>query len=100
MWTEAVCAGALEQFAQALAGRAAVAQRAAAEADVAGGEEPSLAEIERACRDCAEAFSRMALRQASRKRIVELLRLERFYEACSRPIADPAALPALIHVHP
>ncbi len=99
IWTEAICSGALEQFAQTLAGRAAVAQRAAAEAEVAGGEEPTVAEIERACRDCAEAFSRMALRQASRKRIVELLRLERFYEAWSRRIADPAAIRALIDVH-
>ena len=97
IWTEAICSGALTQFAQTLAGRAAVAQRAAAEGGM--GEEPGQAEIERACRDCADAFSRMALRPASRERIAELLRLERLYEAWSRRFADPAAIRALIDLH-
>jgi hypothetical protein len=97
VWTEAICSGALAQFARTLAGRAAVAQRAATEGGM--GEEPSLAKIERACHDCADAFSRMALRPASRERIAELLRLERLYETWSHRFADPAAIRALINVH-
>jgi hypothetical protein len=95
--TEAICSGALERFAQTLAGRAAVAPRAAAEAGA--GEEPSLPEIERAASDCAGTFSRMALPPASPERIAELLRLERLYEAWSRTFADPAAVRALIDAH-
>jgi hypothetical protein len=97
IWTEAICSGALAQLAQTLAGRAAVAQRAAAE--VGMGEEPGLEDIERACRDCADAFSRTALPQATPERIAELLRLERLYETWSRRFADPAAIRALIDVH-
>jgi hypothetical protein len=95
--TEAICSGALERFAQTLAGRAAIAQRSAAEVGV--GEEPSVPEIERAARDCAEAFSRITLPPASRERLAELLRLERLYGAWSRRFADPAAIRTLIDAH-
>jgi hypothetical protein len=93
--TEATCSGALERFARTLAGRAAVTRRADAEA----GEEPSLPEIERAARACADAFSRTALPRATPERIAELLRLERLYEAWSRRFSDPAAIRALIDAH-
>lgn len=96
---EAICSGALERFAQTLAGRAAVAQRAAAEAGAEAGEGPSLPEVERAAHNCAEAFSRMALPQARRERIAELLRLESLYGAWSRRFADPPAIRAQIDAH-
>ena len=99
IWTEAICSGALARFARTLAGRAAVAQRAEAEAEMGEAEQPNLPKIERACRDCADAFSRMALRPASRERIADLLRLEHLYETWSRRFADPAAIRALINVH-
>ena len=98
MAAEAACSGALADFARKLAGRAAIAERAAAEKLEAGGA-PSLEDLSAARSEFAAAFERLEIVPPTEETVSELARLELAFEAYSRRLATPAAVAAQIEAH-
>ncbi len=95
---EAACSGALGEFAQTLAGRAAIAERAAAEEnDGAGDVDPDAVAAGRD--EVAAAFERLGLPSPAEESVAELSRIERTFEAYSRRLTTPAAVRAQIEAH-
>jgi len=97
MVAEAACSGALADFARKLAGRAAIAERAAAEKLEAGS--PSLEDLSAARSEVAAAFERLEIVPPTEETVSELARLELAFEAYSRRLATPAAVAAQIEAH-
>jgi hypothetical protein len=95
---EAACSGTLTEFAQRLAGRAAMAARAAAEKlDDAGEIDPE--DLDAVRREVAAAFERLGLPPPDGEAVAELSRLERTFEAYSSRLITPAAVRAQIEAH-
>ncbi len=95
---EAACSGALADFAQRLAARAAIAERAAGEMPDGTAEADPKA-IAAEGREVAAAFERIGLPSPPEEEVDALSRLERTFETYSRRISTPAAVRAQIEAH-
>jgi hypothetical protein len=96
LYAEAVCSGALERFADALAGRAAIFERAL----LAGpaGREPERARVSEAAREVERTFGPgEPLAGEWTARIAALARIEAAFQGFAQQAANPSAVRAQIH---
>ncbi len=95
IWTEAVCSGELARFAETLASRAALGERAAASGDDGKDAAPQLG-LERFLGTFPDSLAQSGLAELlgaePREKLEELTRLELAFESVSRHLLTPAAI--------